>query len=281
MREFHDAAVIAAVDPHSLVAEVERCLADLGTGRASQMPKAALPIAPGAFFLSVAGIVPRLGLATSKWASYVPGAAGQPGHSTSRITVSDATTGEALATISGMAATQLRTAATAVAAAHRFAVKPAASIAFVGFGGTNRAVFDLLAALGSLPADVRIAVRSTESREALTHLAGVTVTTDVAAAVSGVDLAFSATGASTALAAVEQLAPGAVVVSLDGSTWTIGAETVVLTDRVIDGAPPVVAVAFSNGTEVRTKATQRVLLDIAGSAVTDVALAAIVLGAPS
>jgi len=282
MREYDDAAVTAAVSPALLVEEVERCLADLGRGEALQMPKAAMPFAPGSFFLAVAGMVPRLGLATSKWASYAPGDAGAPGISTSRITVSDATTGEAIALIIGMTATQLRTAATAVAAAHRFAVSPPGAVTFVGFGPTNRAVFDLLQATSTAPRDIRIAVRSDASRAALeTALAafdGVTVSTDVVAALSGADLAFSATGSTTALAAVEDLAPSAVVVSLDGSsTWTSGDDTVVLTDRVVDGGVPAVAAAFATGEEVRAAATQRVLLDIAGSAVTDVALAAIVL----
>ena len=284
MREFDDDAVTAAVSPALLVEEVERCLADLGRGEAQQMPKAAMAFAPGSFFLSVAGMVPRLSLATSKWASYAPGVAGAAGVSTSRITVSDATTGEVIALITGMTATQLRTAATAVAAARRFAVTPPSRIAFVGFGPTNRAVFDLLQATSTAPGDIRIAVRSDASRAiletAFADFDGVTVTTDVSAALRGADLAFSATGSTTALAAVEDLAPSAVVVSLDGSaTWTSGDDTVVLTDRVVDGQAPAVAVAFATGAEVRAAVTQGVLLDIAGSAVTDVALAAIVLAA--
>lgn len=282
MREFDDAAVIAAIDPVRLIDEVGRCLADLGTGHAAQMSKATLPIAGGGFFLSVAAVVPRLGLAASKWASYVPGAAGAPGVSTSRITVSDATTGEALAIIDGMAATQLRTAATAVAVASRFGASEPASVAFLGFGPTNRAVFDLLDRLPGAPSSIRIAVRSSVSRDALAasfaHRPQITVTTDAAAAVDGAQLAFSATGASAPLASADLLADGAVAVSLDGSgTWTSSAQTIVIDDRTRgDGTSPV-AVAFARGAELRGDPSHRVLADVAGSAVTDVALAAILL----
>lgn len=289
MREFTDSDVIAAVKPGLLLAEVERCLADLGRGEALQMPKAAMPFAPGSFFLSVAGLVPRLGLAASKWASYAPGTDGAAGVSTSRLTVSDSTTGEPLATISGMTATHLRTAATAVAAARRFAVAEPQTIAFLGFGPTNRAVFDFLRAVSPAQPDIRIAVRSESSRARIAEslagllsdspgeLASVVVTTDVALAITGADLAFSATGSTSTLGVIDLLAKSAVVVSLDGSgTWAVGADTVVLTDRTVNGAAPTVAAAFARD-EVRPAAGQRVLLDIAGSAVTDVALAAILL----
>lgn len=282
MREFTDAGVIAAIDPVRLIDEVGLCLADLGAGRAAQMSKATLPIASGGFFLSVAAVVPRLGLAASKWASYVPGSAGAPGVSTSRITVSDATTGEALAIITGMAATQLRTAATAVAVARRFGAGHPSSVAFIGFGPTNRAVFDLLHRLPWAPSSIRIAVRSSASRDTLAasfaHRPQITVTTDAAAAVAGAHLAFSATGAATSVARVDQLAAGAVAVSLDGSgTWVSGAHTIVIDDRTrADGTSPV-AVAFAQGAELRADPAQRVLADVAGSAVTDVALAAILL----
>jgi len=282
MREFDDAAVIAAIDPVRLIDEVTACLADLGTGTAAQMSKSSLPIAGGGFFLSVAAVVPRLGLAASKWASYVPGTAGAPGVSTSRITVSDASTGEALAIVDGMAATQLRTAATAIAVARRFGAAQPEAIAFVGFGPTNRAVFDLLGRLPWTPSNIRIAVRSSASRDALAasfaRLPQITVTTDVAAAVTGTHLAFSATGASTPVAALELLAPGGVAVSLDGSgTWTSDPDSIVIDDRTsADGTSPV-AVAFANGEQLRVRPSQRLLADVAGSAVTDVALAAILL----
>jgi ornithine cyclodeaminase/alanine dehydrogenase-like protein (mu-crystallin family) len=282
MREFNDLDVIAAIDPVRLIDEVGLCLADLGNGLASQMSKATLPIAGGGFFLSVAAVVPRLGLAASKWASYLPGDAGAPGVSTSRITVSDATTGEALALVDGMVATQLRTAATAVSVAHRFGAREPGAVAFLGFGPTNRAVFDLLGRLQWAPSSIRIAVRSAASRDAVAaafaHLPQIMVTVDAAAAVAGADLAFSGTGASTPVARVEALAPGAVVVSLDGSdTWASGPHTIVVDDRTRpDGSSPVAA-AFALGTELRGDLSQRLLADVAGSAVTDVALAALLL----
>lgn len=282
MRDFDDAAVRAAVDPAQLIDEVGRCLADLGTGHAAQMSKATLPIAGGGFFLSVAAVVPRLGLAASKWASYVPGVAGAPGVSTSRITVSDGASGQGLAIIDGMTATQLRTAATAVAVAQRFGAGEPASVVFIGFGPTNRAVFDLLDRLQWVPTSIRIAVRSSASRDALAatfaHRPQITVTTDVQEAVTGAHLAFSATGSSAPLAPVELLAAGAVVVSLDGSnTWTSSANTIVIDDRTRASGTSPVADAFAHEVELRTNPAQQVLVDVAGSAVTDVALAAILL----
>lgn len=278
MRELTDAHV-AAVPLDAVVDEVGRCLADLGRGAASQAPKSVLPTAHGAFFLSLAGVVPRLGLAVAKWASYSPGAAGRPGASTSTVVASDATTGEPLALITGMAFTQRRTAATAVAVARAGAgtgARPPRTVALIGCGATNRAVLD--AVLATAPGvAVRVLVRSPESASALSdELADLVTDVEVATdpeVIAGADWAFSATGATTPVADLAALAAGATAVALDGArTWRLPPGAAVLDDHVVPGGePPAVprllagTVAFPDGP---------VLLDVAGSAVCDVALAA-------
>lgn len=310
MRELTDADV-AAVPLGTVVDEVARCLADLGTGDATQAPKTVLPVGPGAFFLSLAGVVPRLGLAVAKWASYVPGAAGVAGRSTSTVVAFDARTGEPLALIGGMGFTQRRTAATAVAvaragsaaagsaAATSAAVEPAPAgggpdravvsavpavprtVALVGCGATNRAVLD--AVLATAPGvDVRVLVRTEASAAALREslapvVAGrLDVGTDPVV-LSGVDWAFSATGATGPVAELGLLAPGGVAVALDGArTWRVPGGTPVLDDHVRpDGAAPTVPLLLAGRLE---RPAGRVLLDVAGSAVSDVALAACLLG---
>lgn len=281
MRELTDADVDAAVDLAELVDEVARCLADLGRGEATQAAKQILPIGPGAFFLSLAGVVPRLGLGVAKWASYVPGPVGGAGSSTSTIVASDVRTGEPVVTVTGMRATHLRTAATAVAVAR--AARPGRQprrVALVGFGPTNRAVLDALLATADGLEEVRVVVRSeatVAAVRALAHRRGLEVLragTD-AAALAGVDLAVSATGSPVPVATVGDLAPDGVVVTLDGlATWRREASTPVLDDHAGQGHVPAVARLLAGFT---TAPAGRVLLDVAGSAVADAALVHVLL----
>ncbi|HEY0187323.1 MAG TPA: hypothetical protein VGC67_07530 [Cellulomonas sp.] len=281
MRELTDRDVLAVPLPR-LVDEVARCLADLAAGAATQAPKAMLPIGPGAFFLSISAVVPRLGLGIAKWASYVPGVAGAPGTSTSTVLVSDAATGEPRALVGGMAFTQRRTAATAVAVARAASTDGPRTVALIGCGGTNRAV--LAAVLALAPgADVRVLVRTAASADALradlAPMAGagrLLVGTDPAV-VAGADWAFSATGATGPVADLELLAPDAVAVALDGArTWSRPAGTEVLDDHVQPGAGAPAVPRLVAGQLDRPAG--RLLLDVAGSAVTDVALAACLPG---
>ncbi|HEY0259998.1 MAG TPA: hypothetical protein VGC18_09135 [Lacisediminihabitans sp.] len=287
MREYSDADVADSLNATELIDEVERCLIDLGTGRASQLPKAVMPIGSGAFFLSVAGMVPRLGLATAKWGSYLPGEPGRAGVSTSTIVVSDLGTGSPRGIVTGMLATHRRTAATALVLLRRLLTSTSRSIVFVGFGPTNRAVFDLLIAVGWPVGRLVVAVRSAESAARLAEDAVLgrllsegraTIATDVAAAIAGADIVISATGSTAPLGRVGDLAIGGAVISLDGSrTWLTDGSTRVLTDRPGEnGTAPEVAIALSSPDPIG-RADQRSLFDIAGSAVTDVALAALLI----
>ncbi|WHP18159.1 hypothetical protein [Cellulomonas sp. ES6] len=279
MRELTDADV-ARVSLPAVVAEVARCLADLGTGAASQAPKAVLPTGPGAFFLSLAGVVPRLGLAAAKWASYAPGAPGRPGTSTSTVVVSDASDGTPLAVVTGMAFTRVRTAATAVAVARAAATRPPGAVALVGCGSTNRAVLD--AVLAAEPtAAVRVLVRTAASARSLhaelaPRVADLRVGTDTAV-LAGADWAFSATGADAPVADLAALAPDATVVALDGArTWHRPPGVPVLDDQVRPGAEAPAVPRLLAGLVERPRGP--VLLDVAGSAVCDVALAACLPG---
>lgn len=270
MREFTDADM-GVIDIAELVAETARCLADLAEGSASQSPKTALPLGVGGFFLSVAGVVPRLGLATAKWASYAPGAPGAPGVSTSTIIVSDAADGRALALVSGMRATHLRTAATAAAGIRRWQPEGTDALALVGFGPTNRTVLEVLERVGHPIHDLRIAVRSAESAERVRReRPGATVTVDVSRALRDATLAVLATGSSAPIASAELLVVGATVLALDGlSTWRDYAGFDVVDDRGTAGVTP-----FCQALGAGPVAGGPAILDIAGSAVTDVALVA-------
>ncbi|MEO3854969.1 hypothetical protein [Acrocarpospora sp. B8E8] len=276
-----DADVAAVgIEPRTLTAAVAAALADLGAGLASQLPKQTLSTGDGGFFLTVAGVVPALDLAISKWASYRPGRAGSPGVSTSAILATRYGDAANLAFIEGMLATWLRTAATATATAQALCAEPPARLALVGFGPTNQWTLRYLAAVLP-PREVRVAVRSAASAARAEAAPGmlpesctVSVTTDVAAAVRGADLAVSATGARTALADLGTLAERGVAVSLDGSlTWRTGARDLVVTDRAADPTAIFTPGAWPGHGEGR-----RVLADLAGSAVADVALVAALLG---
>ncbi|POH85187.1 hypothetical protein CJ026_025950 [Ralstonia pickettii] len=147
MREVTDAEVRAAVDDRALVDACTAALAALGRGEASQAAKQMLPAAGGGFFLSISAVVPALGWAISKWASYVP-AEGGAGRSTSTILAGPADGSAPTAVLRGMLPTRLRTAAAAVAAIEALGRADAASpVALVGFGPTNRAVADMLSSL--------------------------------------------------------------------------------------------------------------------------------------
>ncbi|HAN24832.1 MAG TPA: hypothetical protein DCP95_09720, partial [Microbacterium ginsengisoli] len=159
VREVTDAEVRAAVDDRALVDACTAALAALGRGEASQAAKQMLPAAGGGFFLSISAVVPALGWAISKWASYVP-AEGGAGRSTSTILAGPADGSAPTAVLRGMLPTRLRTAAAAVAAIEALGRADAASpVALVGFGPTNRAVADMLSSLHGVRS-WRVLVRS-------------------------------------------------------------------------------------------------------------------------
>ncbi|GAA2631964.1 hypothetical protein [Paractinoplanes durhamensis] len=276
MRELtdHDVAALTSgdLDPDlALLDEVARCLADLGRGEATQTAKQKLSLNGDGFLLSLSAIVPRLGLAATKWASYVPGGPARPGRSTATVIASDATSGEPLALLTGMLATQLRTAAAAVAVAR--AARPGHAerrVTLVGFGPTNQAVLTVARSAFAL-SRVRVLVRSAASAQAL-RAAGIDATTDPALALADADLAFSATGAREPVASLGALAAGGIAVSLDGdATWHRAPGTPVLRDH---GAQPAVPRLMAGLTPVPQS---RALFDVNGCAVTDVALLALLL----
>ncbi|GAB6898902.1 hypothetical protein [Kineosporia succinea] len=271
----------------ALIDAVQLSLADLGRGEAWQMPKRMIPAADGGFFLSLGGCVPRLGLAAAKWASYVPGTPGRHGNSTSTIMVSDASSGELRAVVSGMRATALRTAASTVAAIR--AARPTlldpsrkTTVAFFGFGATNRTVLELLQRTGLAAGVGRVVVvvATPEGAErARKHPLGrgieLVAGTEPTLA-DGADLIVTATGSSAPVVSLTALAEGGLGVSLDGSrTWVTEPGAHVLDDQSRPDAPPPVAQLIAGTFE---GPMDRLLLDTAGSAVADVATAAVLLG---
>lgn len=288
MRELTEDDVRTHVVAATLVDEISRCLADLGRGEAHQAVKQVLPLGDAGFFLTMAGVVPRLGLGIAKWASYVPAAPGRPGASTSTVLVSDArdgaTPGAPLAVLTGMAPTHLRTAAAAASAL--LAVRQASGIervVLVGCGPTNRAVLDILVAVLPDLRTVDVLVRSASSRGALApeldesvpHVR-VAVGTDPSV-VAGAQLVVTATGSRDPLADVDDLAPDGVALSLDGRrTWRTPPRTPVVADHAEQGTAPDLALLLAGRLPVPAG---RLLLDVAGSAVADVALASVLLTA--
>jgi ornithine cyclodeaminase/alanine dehydrogenase-like protein (mu-crystallin family) len=276
VREVTDAEVRAAVDDRALVDACTAALAALGRGEASQAAKQMLPAAGGGFFLSISAVVPALGWAISKWASYVP-ADGGAGRSTSTILAGAADGSAPTAVLRGMLPTRLRTAAAAVAAIEALGRADAASpVALVGFGPTNRAVADMLATLHGVRS-WRVLVRSDAAGDrARAALPGEVVVGGRDALADAV-LAVSATGAGGAVASVADLAPGAAVVCLDGARVWETAHATLIDDRStaheVGGLARLVA-----GLDPAPDGA--VLIDQAGSAVTDVALASVALGEP-
>jgi hypothetical protein len=185
--------------------------------------------------------------------------------------------------VTGMRATHLRTAATVVAAVR--AARPGACprrVGLVGFGPTNQAVLDAVRAATEGIEEIRVIVRSQSEVAAVRDLAArrgldmLRAGTDPAA-LAGADLAVSATGSAGAVAAVADLAPDGVAVSLDGRhTWRVDASTPVLSDHGEPGLLPQVPRMVA-GTVAAPPG--RVLLDLTGSAVADVALVSVLLGA--
>lgn len=283
MHELDDVQVARLVEPAALVGEIARCLADLGHGRAAQAPKQVLAVPGGGFWLSIAAVVSRLGLAVSKWGSYVPGADGLGGRSTATLLVGESDGGAPHTVIRGVGATHLRTGATAAAvvAALR-GWSSVQSVALIGMGPTNRAVLDVVGAVAPVGTRLQVLVRSPASVRRVADLldqdprwAGrYHVGTDPWE-LGGAQVAFSATGARSTVARLADLSAGGLAVSLDGRvTWDAG-DAPVLGDQVSPGvAVPTLARVVAGLAPVPAG---RLLVDLAGPAVADVALASVAL----
>ncbi|WP_143338085.1 hypothetical protein [Demequina sp. NBRC 110054] len=246
----------------------------LGTGRAHQAPKQILPGAvPGAMHLALAGVVPTLGVAISKWASYTPALASSPSRSTSTILVTDPASGEPIAVVEGMAATTLRTAAAAVAVASRLG-GDLRVVTLIGMGQVNTAVARALVALIPSVQELRVVTRSRGAVPPLDTDRPVEVVQwdrTVASALATSDLAVSATGATRPVASVADLPAGACALSLDGArTWADTAGVPALSDH--DDAVPSLALACAGRGRVALADAR--FIDLGGSAVADAAFCA-------
>lgn len=275
MRDIGEDEVLARVDDRALIDACRRALAALGRGEATQGEKQMLPASGGGFFLSLSAVVPELGWAVSKWASYVPGDAG-PGRSTSTMLASPADGGEPAAILRGMAPTRLRTAAAALAALEALReLGPGCVVGLIGFGPTNQEVAALLGREHAI-ARWRVVVRSDAGLvRAVAALPGEVRAAQEASILADCDVVVSATGATSAVARTADLPAGALVLCLDGRrTWDVSGVTE-LDDHAAPGAPSGLARVLAGELEVPSG---RVFVDQAGSAVTDVALVSVVLG---
>lgn len=114
---------------------VQTTFGDHASGLNQCLPKAALDLGPGHGFQSMAAASKADGIATIKWVSMVPVAAGsnQTGiHAT--ICVNDYATGEPLAIMDGNEITLIRTAAMSAAAAAKMVAGSPKTIGMVGCG---------------------------------------------------------------------------------------------------------------------------------------------------
>lgn len=272
MHVLDDDTVLGRIDLGAAAALIARAYAALGRGEATQSVKQVLPAAGSqGFFLSLAACVPDLGYAMAKWGSYRPGEPGTRGSSTSTILVSPAAGGAPLAVVDGMAATTLRTAASAAAIVQRLAPE-ASRFALVGYGQVNQAVENALVGLGMLRSGV-VVTRSGRSTSA--HLANVAIGR-AHRHLHEVDVVISATGARQPIADLAEVGDRALVLSLDGAATWAGIEAVVSLSDHDDAARPSLARAF-----VDSPAAPVRFVDSAGAGVADVALCALLLGTPA
>jgi len=275
MRDVRDSEVEAAVEPRVLVDACAQALAALGRGEASQAAKQVLPTGHGGFFLSLSAVVPALGWAVAKWASYTPTAPADA-RSTSTILASPADGGAPVAVFRGMAPTRLRTAAAAVAVVEAIG-RPLTgeTVGLVGFGPTNAAVAGMLADLHGIRSWRVLARSATTLARAHADLPGDVRAVADPAVLGDCALVVSATGATSPVADIASLRDDAAVLCLDGrAAWRVR-DAVVLDDRAQPDRPSQVAQMLAGATPALAG---RVLIDQAGSAVTDAALAAVVLG---
>lgn len=273
MKSFSDTEVRAAVELAKLIDAVDLAFQDWGTGAARQLFRAGYVADGGAAHHAMAAVVPQWDLAVAKWASYLPPGAGRTSESHSTMLASQASTGRPLAAISSMAATLLRTAATAAAVVRR-ARPHSQRLSLLGFGAVNQEVLQGLIAV--LPELAQVTVITKPGEPAIEiGFEGIELTSshDIAAGLADADLVVSATGSPQALAGLTQVTPSALVVALDGrAVWGDPSGAQVLSDHdALDS--PSLAKAFTgpvNWPEIG-------FIDLSGSALADAALCKVLL----
>lgn len=273
VKSFSDTEVRAAVELAELIDAVDLAFQDWGTGAARQLVRAGYLADGGAAHHAMAAVVPQWDLAVAKWASYLPPDANRGSESHSTMLASQASTGRPLAAISSMAATLLRTAATTAAVVRR-ARPNSRRLCLLGFGAVNREVLQGLVAVLPELAQVRVITKPGELAVDICH-DGVEISTghDIAGGLADAELVVSATGSAHALAGLDSVAPGALVVALDGRVvWGDPSGAGVLSDHdAIDS--PSLARAFTE-----PMAWSEIgFIDLSGSALADAALCKVLL----
>lgn len=215
----------AALDPERLLAAVEQALIAMADGRASAPPRIAA-LAPAGLLGAMPGYVPGLGLAAKLVSVFAD--PDRPGRSAHRgvVALFDEHDGRLLALMDAESVTACRTAATATLGMRALARPRPARIAVIGSGAQAEAQVALLAALGD-PTPLVVGARDLGRARRTAELHPDAIAATIPDAVQGADVVLCCTGARTPVLSRSQLAPGAHISSVGGSSGPeIDADTV-------------------------------------------------------
>ena len=220
----------AALDPERLMAAVAQALIAIARGQVSAPPRIAA-LAPAGLLGAMPAHVPGLGLAAKLVSVFADPE--QPGRSAHRgvVALFDEHDGRLLALMDAESVTACRTAATATHSMRALARSRPARIAVIGSGAQAEAQVALLAALqkAGLQDATPVVVGARDlGRARQTAALHPNATADtIAAAVEGADVVLCCTGARTPVLSRSQLAHGAHLSSVGGSSGPeIDADTV-------------------------------------------------------
>ena len=218
-------AALTALDPERLMAAVAQALIAIGRGRVSAPPRIAA-LAPAGLLGAMPAHVPGLGLAAKLVSVFAD--PDRPGRSAHRgvVALFDEQDGRPLALMDAESVTACRTAATATHSIRALARPRPDRIAVIGSGAQAGAQVALLAAIhAGVPVVVGARDLGRARRTAQLHPHATADT--IAAAVEGADVVLCCTGARTPVLSRSQLAPGAHLSSVGGSSGPeIDADTV-------------------------------------------------------
>ena len=220
----------AALDPERLMAAVAQALVAIGRGQVSAPPRIAA-LAPAGLLGAMPAHVPGLGLAAKLVSVFADPE--RPGRSAHRgvVALFDEHDGRLLALMDAESVTAGRTAATATHSMRALARPGPARIAVIGSGAQAEAQVALLAALqdgfpdstASLVVGARDLGRARQTAGLHPHATADTIS----AAVEGADVVLCCTGARKPVLSRSQLAHGAHISSVGGSSGPeIDADTV-------------------------------------------------------
>ncbi len=227
---FDEAAVRRALTYETLIAAMERALADFSAGKVVQPVRSILAVAEHHGFF---GVMPAVygDIMGAKLVTLYPQNAGTglPTHQ-GVIVLMRATTGEPLAMMDGRLITEMRTAAVTAVATKHLSSKDARVLAILGSGVQARAHFAALREVRQFD-EVRVWSRNSSNAQALADEIGATATA-AEDAVRGADVVVTVTHSSQPILQGAWLKPGALV----NAVGAVGARNREVDDAVMDGA---------------------------------------------